>query len=69
MTRVLKDQSQKMDEPSIDIIVGNDSPFDQLSVLYESVGWIAYTSEKRGPELRRQSGTRPMLTQYGMAIH
>jgi hypothetical protein len=33
--------------------VGNDLPFDQLLQLYDSVGWIAYTSEQRRNDLQK----------------
>ncbi len=37
---------------SIEIRIGYELPADQLLALYESVGWIAYTNEKRRPELQ-----------------
>ncbi len=36
----------------VDIRLGHDLPLDQLLALYESVGWIEYINEKRGPELQ-----------------
>jgi ribosomal protein S18 acetylase RimI-like enzyme len=37
----------------VDYREGGDLPFDQLLSLYQSVKWIAYTNERRRPELQK----------------
>ena len=42
-----------MNLPTIEIRIGCDLPFDQLLALYDSVGWVAYTSEQRRTGLQK----------------
>jgi len=42
-----------MDVPTIEIRIGCDLPFDQLLALYDAVGWVAYTSERRRAGLQK----------------
>jgi ribosomal protein S18 acetylase RimI-like enzyme len=42
-----------MNTPMIELRIGSDLPFDQLLALYDSVGWVAYTNERRRRELRK----------------
>jgi len=41
-----------MDKDSITLKTDHDIPFDMLVDLYNSVGWLAYTSEEQKPKLQ-----------------
>ena len=41
-----------MGKPAITLKIGYDIPFDQLVDLYNSVGWLAYTSDEQRPKLQ-----------------
>jgi len=41
-----------MDKDSITLKTDHDIPFDQLVDLYNSVGWLAYTSDEQKPKLQ-----------------
>ncbi|MFT3893021.1 MAG: GNAT family N-acetyltransferase [Anaerolineales bacterium] len=42
-----------MDVSSYTIKTGHELPFDQLVDLYNSVGWLAYTTEEQKPKLQQ----------------
>jgi len=41
-----------MNKPAITLKTDYDIPFDQLVGLYNSVGWLAYTSDEQRPKLQ-----------------
>ena len=42
-----------MHVPAIEFRVGCELPFDRLLALYNSVGWVAYTNERRRADLQK----------------
>jgi GNAT superfamily N-acetyltransferase len=42
-----------MNVPAVEFRVGCELPLDRLLALYDSVGWVAYTNERRRAELQK----------------
>ena len=53
MNKTVSDQGKDMNPSRIHIQVGHEMPLDQVVALYNSVGWLAYTTGAQRPALQK----------------